>query len=176
MFKLDVIYGDKVDLKPIEMDDTPNIVKWRNNPRVRKNFIFQNEFTEEMHCNWMNTKVKKQEVIQYIIVEKISGKSIGSIYFRDIDSYSRTAEYGIFIGEDSCTGKGYGSEAAKLFIRYGFNVLSLHRIFLRVLSNNTIAYKSYLHAGFKEEGVARDFVKLNDAYYDVTFMSILETD
>ena len=76
----------RVKLELITPEDTYLIVKWRNNEKVRKNFIFQEEFTEEMHLNWLNTKVANKEVVQFIIKIKENDKPIGSVYFRDIDS------------------------------------------------------------------------------------------
>ena len=117
-------YGNaRIELIPITLDHTPLIVKWRNNENVRRNFIFQEKFTEEMHNNWMDTKVEKGEVVQFIIKLKENNKAIGSVYFRDIDYEKKEAEYGIFIGEDDERGKGYGTEAAKLAIQYAFDNL-----------------------------------------------------
>ena len=56
-----------VRLVPIQHSDTNLIVKWRNNPRVRNCFVFQEQFTVEMHENWLNTKVDSGEVIQFIV-------------------------------------------------------------------------------------------------------------
>ena len=46
------ISGKKVSLREMTLDDTGLIVKWRNNPRVRDNFIFRETFTNEMHEAW----------------------------------------------------------------------------------------------------------------------------
>ena len=40
-----------VYLRPITLEDTENIVKWRNTNRVRKNFIYQKPFTKEGHLD-----------------------------------------------------------------------------------------------------------------------------
>ena len=170
------IKGDNVILRPITMEDTDNIVKWRNNSEVRKNFIFRGEFTYEGHKRWMETKVAKGEVIQYIILTKSERKPIGSVYFRDIDLNNNSAEYGIFIGEDSARGKGIGKETARLFTRYGIDELKLHRISLRVLADNDVAYRTYENAGFRKEGTFRDMVFLDGKYRDVIFMALLAED
>ena len=65
------IIGTSVILRPITMQDTHLIVKWRNRDHVRQNFIFRETFTAEMHENWMNTRVASGEVVQYIIEEKM---------------------------------------------------------------------------------------------------------
>lgn len=167
----DIIYGKKIILRPIKAEDTPLIVKWRNNPEVRKNFIFRETFTEEMHNNWLNTKVASGEVVQYIIIDRDTEVPVGSVYFRDVDMKNRSAEYGMFIGEDSARGKGMGSEAESLFTSFGFEKMGLHRIFSRFFSDNIRSEKSCERAGFVREGVFRDMVYLDGEYRDVTFMA-----
>ena len=162
----------RVKLELITKNDTPLIVKWRNNEKVRKNFIFQEEFTEEMHNNWMDTKVKNGEVVQFIIKLKESNKPIGSVYFRDIDYKNQDAEYGIFIGENDERGKGYGKEVAKLALEYAFDTLKLKSIFLRVFADNESAIKSYEYAGFKKEKYVKNAVKIDGHYRDLVFMRI----
>lgn len=173
MDRLGELVGDLIVLRPIQKADTELIVKWRNNPNVQRNFIFRDTFTKEMHENWMDTKVARGEVVQYIIENKEDGRPVGSVYFRDIDRINNSAEYGIFIGEDEARGKGYGSETAHLFSSFGFKKLGLHRISLRVLGGNQQAYRSYEKAGFKTEGVAKDMVFLDGEYRDVIFMARL---
>ena len=173
---LPIINGKKVRLRPITPADTEDIVRWRNNPNVQQFFIFREPFTHEMHEAWLNTRVAKGEVIQYIIEEMASGKSVGSVYFRDIDSKNDSAEYGIFIGEDSARGKGLGSETATLFTDFGMDVLRMHRISLRLIGGNSAARRSSERAGFDLEGVFTDMVKLDGQYADIMFMAKLNEE
>lgn len=129
------IKGNAVYLRPITIDDTDLIVKWRNSDSVRKHFIFRETFTKEMHINWMNTKVTSDQVIQYIICTN-NDVSIGSIYFRDINNEKKEAEFGIFIGEETATGKGYGYDATLVFVKNGFEMLNLKKIVLRIIESN----------------------------------------
>lgn len=170
---LPVLEGEAVRLRPIADADTDLIVKWRNTPSVVQNFIFRQTFTPEMHRNWLAAKVATGQVVQYIIIDKADAKPVGSVYYRDIDNHNRSAEYGIFIGEESARGKGLGTETAKLFTDFGFAELQLHRISLRVLAENTAARRSYEKAGFVQEGVFRDMELLDGQYRDVVFMARL---
>ena len=170
---LPVLEGAAVRLRPIADADTDLIVKWRNTPSVVQNFIFRQTFTPEMHRSWLATKVATGQVVQYIIIDKADAKPVGSVYYRDIDGHNRSAEYGIFIGEESARGKGLGTETAKLFTDFGFAELQLHRISLRVLAENPAARRSYEKAGFVQEGVFRDMELLDGQYRDVVFMARL---
>jgi len=171
--ELPILEGKAVCLRPITSEDTADIVRWRNDPDVRRFFLFRESFTPEMHENWLKNRVMTGEVVQYIILDRGNGKSVGSVYFRDIDKKNESAEFGIFIGEACARNRGIGTETAKIFTDFGFRALGLHRVFLRVLGGNEAARKSYEKAGFRTEGIFRDFVKLDDTFTDVVFMARL---
>ncbi len=140
--------GKKVSIRMITENDTALVVKWRNNERVRNNFIFREHFTEELHSNWLKTKVFTGEVVQMIICENARDyRPVGSVYFRYEDAARTEAEYGIFIGEDDAIGKGYGNETAVLAVEYAREVLKIKRLMLRAFTSNEAAIKSYEHAG-----------------------------
>ena len=139
---------EKVYLRLMGMDDTEKIVTWRNRDFVRKNFIYQELFTKEGHLSWIRNQIEPGHVVQFIICLS-GGREIGSVYFRDIDREMGIAEYGIFIGEEDVLGCGYGTQAAKAALEYAFTMLQLNKIFLRFLSDNIGAQKSYEHAGFR---------------------------
>lgn len=139
---------EKVYLRLMGMDDTEKIVTWRNRDFVRRNFIYQELFTREGHLSWIRNQVEPGHVVQFIICLS-DGREIGSVYFRDIDREKGIAEYGIFIGEEDALGCGYGTQTAKAALEYAFTKLRLNKVFLRFLSDNIGAQKSYEHAGFR---------------------------
>lgn len=166
-----ILEGKKVMLRPIEMDDTKLIVKWRNTQIVRESFLFRETFTEEMHNLWMRTRVQSGEVVQFIILDKATCKPVGSVYFRDIDAQRHTAEFGIFIGEADTLGKGLGSETTKLFTDFGFSDLGLKQIRLRVLCTNLCAISTYRDTGFVQESPAQSAVCSDGSCVDVVIMT-----
>ena len=83
---------------------------------------------------------------------------------------------GIVIGEKSEWSKGYGTDAIRTLLDLGFCEMNLHRIFLRVDSDNARGIRCYEKAGFQLEGTFRDAVFREGVYHDQHVMSILQTE
>lgn len=155
------IVGDRIYLRKMRIEDTDQVVAWRNAPHVMEQFIYRTPLTRETHLEWIKTKVETGAVQQFIICIRENDRGIGSFYFRDIDREKRTAELGIFIGEQDALGKGYGTEAVRLGVLYGFQSLELERIILRVFQSNEKAIRNYEANGFvqmkdRAETIVRD--------------------
>ena len=165
---------DTIALRPITEADTQQILLWRNSQAVKQYFIYRKDITPEEHLNWLNTRVKTGKVHQFIITLKDSGASVGSVYIQSVDYVHKNAEYGIFIGDINARGKGCGTDAAKLMIRYSFETLGLHKLYLRVLANNSAAIRSYEKAGFITESIMRDEIFADGKFHDVIRMSIIK--
>ncbi len=83
---------------------------------------------------------------------------------------------GIGIGERDYWGKGYGTEAMKLVLRFAFTELGLHRVSLNVFEYNPRGIKSYEKAGFRMEGRVREMLLRDGQRSDVFFMGVLRED
>ena len=164
---------NEVTIRPITYDDTEDIIRWRNSDFVRSRFIDQRLFTKESHEYWLKNFVETGKVAQFIIL--LDGKGVGSVYLRDIDPDERSAEYGIFIGEESARGKGVGTKSARLILEYAFCEIKLEKIFLRVYKDNAGAVKSYEKAGFVSNGKIEN-IEVNGKKRDVIFMELEKKD
>lgn len=168
----------EIYIRPMGYEDIDDIVRWRNSDEVRKFFIYRGEFTHENQVQWLENHVQTGEVAQMIICRKNTDgtdgeKKLGCVYIRDIDYTNQKGEYGIFIGEQDARGCGVGTKAAGLMLRYGFEELGLHRIYLRALEGNDRAVRSYEKAGFVKEGFLKDDVVIAGEYVSVIWMAAI---
>jgi RimJ/RimL family protein N-acetyltransferase len=83
---------------------------------------------------------------------------------------------GIGIGEPEDWGKGYGTDAMRLILRYAFTELNLHRVSLGVYAYNSRGIRSYEKAGFVVEGRARQVVQREGRRWDEVSMGILRQE
>lgn len=143
--------NEPVMLRQMTIEDTSLIVKWRNDPVVSQNLISQEPITEATHLKWIEFQVKTGRCRQFIIVEKESGRPIGSTFIKNIDIEKSTGEFGIFIGESRGRGKGYAKVITRLAVDHAFNELGLQTVYLFVFEDNIAGIKAYEVVGFARD-------------------------
>jgi len=89
------------------------------------------------------------------------------------NQHHRTLDIGILIAAEH-RGQGYGSEAVRWILNWGFQSAGLHRVGLQSASFNTGAIRLWERLGFQEDGKDREAVWSNGRWYDDVRFSILE--
>lgn len=171
-----MISGKKIGLTSVSTESLEQFREWRNRPELRQYFREHRELSKEMQTNWFNSKVLNDpNQYNFEIRDLDSKKLIGHCGLYYINWIARTAEFGIYIGDNNFRNGGYGSDSLRTLIDYGFNQLNLNKIWAEVYSNND-AFHVYTHVGFKVDGVLRQNVYKNGEYYDATIISMLKSE
>ena len=126
--------------------------------------------------DYLENSAKNTENRNFNIIELNENKLIGTLGLENIKWIERSAVLGIFIGDTDFRSNGYGTEAIRLLLEYGFKYLNLHSIRLDLLAINERAHKCYLKCRFKDVGRSREEIFLNGKYYDKLHMDILENE
>jgi RimJ/RimL family protein N-acetyltransferase len=174
-----VIYGESTRLRAVEREDLSRFVIWLNDPEVLAGLSLFLPLSMGEEEQWFQNMLKAPASEHPLVIEISEGDEwvpVGNCGFHQIEWKNRSGELGIFIGEKRYWNKGYGTEVMKLLLRHGFNTLNLHRIFLRVFSNNLRAVRSYEKAGFVHEGCMRLAEYRDGRYVDVLLMSVLRSE
>ena len=88
----------------------------------------------------------------------------------------RWGEIGILIGDKEFWNRGYGTDATRALVRWGFDGLNLNRIWLRVYEDNARAIRCYEKVGFRIEGRLRQDRFRDGRYLDTIIMAILRDE
>ncbi|MFX0139084.1 MAG: GNAT family N-acetyltransferase [Candidatus Hodarchaeota archaeon] len=174
-----MLKGENVKLAPLKREYIEKFLKWLNDPKITQYLDTYPPLTRDMEEEWFdNLKTKEDTIIFSILLTENNGKEklIGNCGIQDIKWKDRVGHCGVFIGDKENQGKGYGTEALRLLVDYGFNTLNLNRIELIVYDFNIKAMKSYKKVGFIEEGRKRQATFKNGKYHDVIIMSLLQEE
>jgi len=168
------IVGQRLYLSPVSDNgsDAEKYLKWMNDQAVATNFGQYNRVvSSERDLQWLYETPSDMQ--RYAMVLLDGDVLIGSISIHNIDHLHRNAFIGIFIGEEEHRCKGYGAEAIRLLLDYGFQTLNLHNIMLTVHADIQPAIACYKKVGFREVGRLPEWVFKNGQYIDKLYMGIL---
>lgn len=161
-----MIRGEHVYLRPITMEDTKLVVRWRNQPSVVRNFIYRKPISCKEHEEWLTNKVFKGLVHQFVICANEGDIPLGSVYLQNFEKEHKRAESGVFLGEEAC-GRGVGTEAVRLMADYAFETLGMHKLTARVLAHNMASRRLHEKAGYIQEAYLKDELFLDGQYEDL---------
>ena len=164
--------GERIYLSPIHPDDIEIYAKWLNDAKITQFLTIHNSYVTLGGEKEFVESTQKEEFV-FGIINKETDTLMGNIGLTKFDYKGGTAELGIFIGDEENLGKGYGSEAIKLLVKFGFEELRLHNIMLTVYDFNERAQKAYKKCGFKEFGRRHEARFFNGKYHDIVYMEII---
>lgn len=167
---------ESIILRPYRLKDTEPLWNSVENETINRLTGTHGTFTREQIDNYVANQIEADDDTRasFIIEAKKDKRAVGEIVINDIDRYNRSGNIRIALFEEQDFGKGYGTQAMRMMVDYGFRELSLHRITLGVYAFNPGAIHVYEKIGFIKEGVLRDALYWDGEYIDEITMSILE--
>jgi len=171
-----VLHGEHVRLRPLQEQDLEAFCKWYSDGQVT-GFLGMKPLSRDPAKTMFNESLNDPNGVYFGMIKKDDERIIGYVFLAHILKGHKVArEFGIVIGDKKSWGHGYGSEATKLMLEYGFKQLKLHRIELIVLASNERALRMYRNQGFVQEGIQREARLVDDKWHDAISFGILEQE
>jgi len=170
--------GKRVVLRPINKEtDLPSIIRWINDPEVRRFIAAYLPSPREAEEQWVDGLTNNKDVSNIVLaIETVDGVFIGIMGIHRINWRDRTATTGAFIGEKEYWGRGYGTDAKMALLDYAFNTLNLHKICSGAISFNQRSVRYSLKCGYKIEGRRRQQRFRDGKYYDEIILGVFRNE
>jgi RimJ/RimL family protein N-acetyltransferase len=174
-----IFRGELVRLAAINPDtDAEALARWSQDSEFDR--LLNSEAALPFVAKRVTEEIEREEVRNDHYVFSIRTLSddllIGWISLEGIQWSHSTAWVGIGIGERDCWGKGYGTDAMRVLLRFAFEELDLFRVNLNVFEYNTRGIRSYEKAGFTAEGRVRRYLNRTGRRWDIVYMGILRQE
>jgi ribosomal-protein-alanine N-acetyltransferase len=166
---IELLEGKNVNLRAIEREDLPLLTEWSNNPEYLGEFVW---LPQQSRAEWEKRYDSLTSDTKWFFVEKKDGTKIGTMFHWHIGDLM---EISCILTSDE-RGKGYGTEATKLFVDYLFLSRDLIRIQAHTDEGNHVSQKVLENVGFKKEGIIRKSVFARGEWRDRTLFSILREE
>jgi len=170
--------GQKVRLREYRKEDIEKALHYMNDSETKR-FLSPGIpylYTLEDERKWFENISAAKDIYNFAIETLEDEKYIGGCGLNSIDWKNSVAVVGIFIGDKKYWGKGYGTDAMKVLIKFVFEQMNIHKVKLNVYSFNERAIRSYEKCGFKVEGVLRQEIFRDGRYYDEMIMGLMKEE
>jgi len=175
----DIFKGERVRLSAFDPEEIAKAyVNWTRDSELQRLFGSGASalHSTKSEINFFEKMVKEENpACHFFSIRNLDdNRLLGDINLDVIDEWgARDAFVGIGIGDRNDWGKGYGSDAMKIVLRYAFAELNLRRVTLTVFEYNPRAIRSYEKVGFKQEGKMRGALLRDGKRWDMLYMGIL---
>jgi RimJ/RimL family protein N-acetyltransferase len=173
-----MIEGKLVNLRTLEMGDLDKNVEWFNDREVTRHITMKYPMPRAAEEEWLREHTAALQSYGPVIyaIETKDGQYIGNVNFHVVQPESRKARLGITIGDKTCWSKGYGGDAIRTLVQFGFDAMNLNRVDLLVDEDNARAIACYEKVGFVHEGRMRQARYTRGRYVDHLVMGVLRSE
>lgn len=169
--------GDTIYLEGLtEKHVSEKYVQWLNDQEIcRHNRHGRINNNLQMTMDYVRSVDESPNNAAFAIMTKKENKHIGNISLNDISWENRSGEISIIIGEKDYWGRGIATEAYRLIINYGFNMLNLHRLKSGMSVRNKAMIRVAEKVGMVKEGIFKEAFFKDGEYIDIVQYTIINS-
>ncbi len=175
---LPTLETDRLYLRPLCRADADDLFEYARQRTVSR-YVLWNPHPDVDYTRSYLAAVerfyRRGEYFDWAIVEKFSGKMIGTVGFTRLDVRHALGEIG-YVLNPAFQKRGYATEAAWAVISHGFTHMNLHRIEGRYMAENLPSRRVMERCGMTFEGIGRQSMLVKGSYRDIGICAILADD
>ena len=160
------IHGDRVVLRPVELDDTADLVRIRRTPEVAARW---GDVADE-DPSW---PFDDDETVAFCVL--LDDVVVGMIqYLEELTPQYRHAGIDLFL-DPRVHGRGVGRDAVRALAAHLVHERGHHRLVIDPAADNVAAIRCYASVGFRPVGVMREYERDTDGagWHDGLLMELL---
>jgi ribosomal-protein-alanine N-acetyltransferase len=166
--------GPRVWLRPLEKEDLARYQELFAEPEISLSYgkLGVPETLGRLQRRYDAGELDTTDRFLLLVIET-EGTLIGAMQLSNTENLpSRSATFGIMIGDPAYLDRGYGTEASKLLLDYAFAVLGYHKVNLDLFEYNARALAMYEKLGFVVEGRRRENHWSRGRFWDDILMGV----
>lgn len=169
-----MLINDKsLGLFPFGGQESEQYRDWVNQEEFARLLGRSKPVTQGQHEAWYRSITQNSNCEVFAVKTLQDGQYLGNVWLHNIHWVNRNAELRILLGAPEARGRGYGTSACQLLLKFAFEKLGLHKVYLYVSSVNPRAQRAFEKSGFQVEGLLKQEFFVDGQFIDITRMAAL---
>lgn len=173
--RVPVLETRRLIMRKIVLSDYQDMYDYARRPETSRYLLWvphsSPRYTKK-YVAYLQGQYRDENFYDFALEEKASGKMIGTCGFTSFDLESNSAEIGYVLHPDYW-GKGLAKEAVLRLMGFGFAELRLHRIFAKIMTENTASRRVAEKCGMRHEATHIDGMRIKGNYETIEVYAIL---
>lgn len=169
---------ERLILRPMRVSDAPHMFEYAKDPDVTRYLLWRphpDMAHTRSYLEYLAGRYRLGMHYEWAVILKSEDRMIGTCGFAAVDCPNNKAEIG-YVLNPRYRGKELMPEAVRRVLRFGFDMMGLHRIEARYMIGNDASRRVMDKVGMTFEGIARDGMLVKGAYRDIGICAILSSE
>ncbi len=167
-----ILEDDEIRLRAVEPTDADLLYLWENDTTLWQygsTIVPFSRYVLQEYVNNAQADIYEAKQLRLMIVQKQTGKTVGSVDLYDFDPRNRRAGVGILVVEES-RNQHIATRALQLLAKYCKETLLLHQLYADVQTSNVVSLQLFENVEFMQIGVKKDWLQTATGYEDVAIL------
>lgn len=167
--------GEHVELVPLRPEEHADALFDATPPDTFALFLNRpTEWTRDAFRRWIEARAQAERAVMFAVVDRASGRVVGSTSYLDIDEANRSVEIGSTWYTPQARGTRVNPECKLLLLRHAFEGMGCLRVTLKTDARNLRSQRAMAGIGAVREGTLRAHRVMDDGtardtvYFGVT--------
>ena len=173
--KIPTLETNRLILRKILISDHQDMYDYSARPETSRYLLWYPhtslKYTKK-YISYLQVQYREENFYDFALVDKKSGKMIGTCGFTSFSLENNSAELGYVLHPDFW-GKGLAKEALIRVMGFGFAELRLHRLTAKIMSGNRASCRVAEKCGMRHEATHIDGMRIKGNYETIEEYAIL---
>ena len=173
--RIPTLETDRLTMRKILPSDCADMYDYSYRPETSRYLLWSphaNPRYTKKYLSFIQSAYRNETFYDFALVDKNSGKMIGTCGFTSFDLQNNSAEIGYVLHPDFW-GKGLAREAVMRLMAFGFAELRLHRMTAKIMTENTASKRVAEKCGMRHEATYVESMLIKGAYETIDEYAIL---
>ncbi len=176
--KIPTITTDRLVLRKMLPTDAEDMFEYAQNPAVTRFLLWEPHVSRKFtlsYLKFIQSQYSSGNFFDWAVTLADSGKMIGTCGFTTFDEENNTAEIGYVLNPDYWR-QGIATEVLRRVMHFGFDVLGLHRIYVRIMDGNDASVAVARKCGMRHEATLWRSLLVKGEYRTIKIYAILKEE